>query len=57
MSITSKNHFSLEDVISPGSKCPFLNEVSGAIKELKQDDVIEVSQVNKARTNGNYLIN
>ncbi|ENN76791.1 hypothetical protein YQE_06632, partial [Dendroctonus ponderosae] len=41
-----------EDAISPGSKCPFLNEVSGAIKELKQDDVIEVNQTTKARTNG-----
>ncbi|CAG9759262.1 unnamed protein product [Ceutorhynchus assimilis] len=33
-----------ENLTSAASKCPFLNEVSGAIKELKQDDVIEVNQ-------------
>lgn len=43
------------------TKCPFLNEVSGAIKELKQDDVMEVMQDNTTIPNGklinqNYLL-
>lgn len=32
-------------------KCPFLGEVSGAIKELKQDDVIEVNQEKEIASN------
>ncbi|CAG9764522.1 unnamed protein product [Ceutorhynchus assimilis] len=33
-------------------KCPFLNEVSGSIKEVKQEDIIEVSQ-DESDTHGN----
>lgn len=46
--------------IDPGkaaSKCPYLNkQVSGAIKELKQDDVIVV-QESKPKSNGNSSFN
>ncbi|XP_066152756.1 5-aminolevulinate synthase, erythroid-specific, mitochondrial isoform X1 [Euwallacea fornicatus] len=33
------------------SKCPFLNEVSGAIKELKQDEVTDVIQGDESKAN------
>ncbi|XP_030746206.1 5-aminolevulinate synthase, erythroid-specific, mitochondrial-like isoform X2 [Sitophilus oryzae] len=44
----------LQEKLSTVSKCPFLNEVTSAIKELKQDDVIEVNQETKPTTNATF---
>ncbi|XP_050313964.1 5-aminolevulinate synthase, erythroid-specific, mitochondrial isoform X2 [Anthonomus grandis grandis] len=40
-----------ETLTKTPTKCPFLNEVSGAIKELKQEDIIEVSTQTKTTNN------
>lgn len=45
------------DPVEAASKCPYLNkQVSGAIKELKQDDVIVV-QESEPKSNGNSSFN
>lgn len=47
----AKNSEVQENLAASASQCPFLNEVSSTIKELKQDDLIEVNHETKTITN------